>query len=343
MTCHTTAPHPAAPWRGTTASGTTHTTTDVANAAECARCHLNNLRLITPQTVPSGTTPGCFNNTMCHGAASGHPAGWAVSGHQTAAKAAASSASGLDYCSSCHGTDFRGGTSGVSCLQCHTTSPHAKPWLASSGATTYIHTSTDPSNALACSRCHTGGAKLSTPTSPAANPDCFNNTLCHGSITSHAFPNPGSLHKSSTTGCSSCHAIGSSSSPYPAATAGVPPDCKSCHKQSTATTMDQMSGCSDCHGDALTGRPNGATGTAFPNLRKRHSSPGEHAVDCSTCHAGGGTGTATHGNSNNIVKSRADVILNGTASGMAITRNSGTGAVTCNGTCHGKNHPGYSW
>jgi hypothetical protein len=100
-----------------------------------------------------------------------------------------------------------------------------------------------------------------------------------------------------------------------------------------------MAGCSDCHGDAISGRPNGST---FPNISRRHSNPSDHAVACTTCHAGGGTGTITHGNSNGIVKTAADVILNGTASGMSIVRNAG-GSATCNGTCHGEAHSGRTW
>jgi hypothetical protein len=47
------APHSPAPWRGGTQ---THTNTNTGNAAVCALCHQSN---------PG--TPGCFNNTLCHG------------------------------------------------------------------------------------------------------------------------------------------------------------------------------------------------------------------------------------------------------------------------------------
>jgi hypothetical protein len=341
LRCHTTAPHPAKPWFG---GAMTHKTTDPTNAPACAVCHTNRLNLsptgaaTLPATAVIGTT-GCFNNTLCHGQL-GHPADWsAPASHGSAAKAAPGTTQGLNYCTQCHGSNFVNGT-GTSCKTCHTSAPHpAAPWRGTTASGT-THTTTDQGNAPVCGRCHAGGARLATPGALVPNATCFNNTLCHGAATAHAFPNPGSAHKSSTTGCSSCHALGSSASPYPPATTHAAPDCKSCHKLSAATAISQMSGCSDCHGDAATGRPNGSS---FPNISGRHTSPGDHAVACSTCHAGGGTGSATHGNSNNIVKNSASVILNGTAAGMSIVRNAGTGRATCTGICHGENHNGRTW
>ncbi len=336
-TCHTSAPHPSAPWRGTTASGTTHTTSDPGNASECSRCHAGGVKLTTPVAALAGAT--CFNNTLCHGAVNGHPAGWsAPTSHGSAAKATPDASHGFSYCTQCHGTDYVSGT-GTSCKSCHTSAPHpVAPWRGTTASGT-THITTDPGNASECSRCHAGGVRLTTPVAASAGATCFNNTLCHGSTASHAFPNPGSLHKSSTSGCSSCHAIGTSASIYPVATS-TPPDCKSCHKLSAATNMAQMTGCSDCHGDAATGRP---SGTVFPNIRGRHSSPSEHAAACTVCHSGGGSGFSAHGNSNSVVKTAANVILNGTASGMNIVRSSGSGVVTCTGTCHGEVHNGRTW
>lgn len=336
LTCHSSAPHPAAPWRGTTASGTTHTSTNESNAPECARCHLNGQRLATPEPVPVGTTPGCFNNTLCHGVS--HPAGWNLPvSHGAAAKALPDVSHGFSYCIQCHNTNYVDGPA-KSCKACHISAPHpGTPWRSTSGST---HTTTNQGNAPECSRCHAAGAKLATPGNILVGATCFNNMLCHGTKTSHSFPYPGYLHKGSTSGCSSCHVLGTGTSSYPAATANRPPDCKSCHRLSTAASMAQMAGCSDCHGDIATGMPNG---TVFPNIDKRHSSPSEHKVACSICHAGGGTGTVSHGNSNNSVKTAANVILNGTASGMNIVRNPTTGKVTCNGSCHGESHSGRTW
>lgn len=72
--CHTRAPHPDAPWGATNppADGTTapsHDRTDPSNAPACFQCHAagspnNAINPVTP--APAGTTPGCFNGTMCH-------------------------------------------------------------------------------------------------------------------------------------------------------------------------------------------------------------------------------------------------------------------------------------
>lgn len=335
LSCHTTAPHPVAPWRGTTATGSTHTTVDPANAAECARCHINNQRLVFPQPLPVGANPDCFNNSLCHGTAVGHPAGWSASGkHGVSAKATPNGSQGFAYCTGCHGADFISG-SGTSCKSCHTTAPHpAAPWRSVTGSS---HTTTDPGNAGQCGRCHLNNQRLATPVavSSGITPGCFDGTLCHAaSGVSHVFPNTGSAHRiaGATTGdCQGCHNITSTTGNYPVAN-GTPPNCAGCHK------LSLFAGCSDCHGDATTGRP---SGSAFPNIRGRHSSPGEHAVACTTCHAGGGSGTSAHGNSNRIIKTAADVILNGTSSGMNIVRSGAV--VTCTGTCHSKSHNGKTW
>src|SRR3990172_1887563 len=55
-----------------------HTTTNPGNAPECAFCHFNELNAgnHSPTPPPAGSNPGCFNNTLCHGAGfSAHPAG----------------------------------------------------------------------------------------------------------------------------------------------------------------------------------------------------------------------------------------------------------------------------
>ena len=70
--CHTKAPHPDKLVWGSTppvVSQPNHYFTDAANAPECFKCHAgganSDLKPATP--APAGTTPGCFNNTMCHG------------------------------------------------------------------------------------------------------------------------------------------------------------------------------------------------------------------------------------------------------------------------------------
>lgn len=197
--CHTNAPHPDAPWHGTTASGTNHIFVDQGNAPECAKCHANgaNSTLQPTTPAPAGTPAGCFNNTLCHGAEAGHPAGWSdpnsANFHGPRAKAADSPSGGFSYCRKCHGANYQGGGAAVSCFSatvgafsCHNggapaVTPHSPaPWRAAR-----THTTTDTTNAASCAACHANGANSTRqPTTPApagTAAGCFNNTLCHAS------------------------------------------------------------------------------------------------------------------------------------------------------------------
>ena len=71
--CHTTAPHPPAPWgagQGLPATQPRHDLVDASNVTECAKCHTmgaNTNPPISPVVpAPAGTAPGCFNGTLCH-------------------------------------------------------------------------------------------------------------------------------------------------------------------------------------------------------------------------------------------------------------------------------------
>ncbi len=69
--CHTTAPHPpAAAWTNPADTNNSHEFTNQGNAPECAKCHTGgaNSSLQPSPPAPAGTAPGCFNNTLCHGA-----------------------------------------------------------------------------------------------------------------------------------------------------------------------------------------------------------------------------------------------------------------------------------
>jgi len=198
FTCHTLTPH-ASQWR--TGDTYVHTTTDAGNAPVCALCHLNgaNSPIAAPSPpAPAGTAAGCFNSTLCHGQA-GHPAGWAAAlgapqPHGVSAKGTPGSTSGYAYCQVCHGTgtNFAGGSSGVSCYTCHVptaNSPHASQW---GSGDTYVHTTTAEGNAEVCAYCHRNGenSPIAPPSPPApagTAPGCFNSTLCHGAS---AVPHP---------------------------------------------------------------------------------------------------------------------------------------------------------
>jgi predicted CxxxxCH...CXXCH cytochrome family protein len=143
----------------------------------------------------------------------------------------------------------------------------------------------------------------------------FTNASLHidGSIQAigaHAFPNPGSLHKSASngTGCitSGCHGTNAAGSPYPV-TAGVAPNCRACHLNANPTTDPK---CSDCHGStgsdgsSTRGRPNGSV---FPNRNGEHGNGNHSGRTCTTCHPFT-TGNAAHGWSNGNKSTSAQVL-----------------------------------
>jgi hypothetical protein len=112
--CHGwSAPHARSGWD---AGALSHRSTDQRNANVCAQCHQS-----------AGGTPGCFNNTLCHGAGATHPAGWSTRDqHGASAKAAPGASSGMQYCTTCHGPGYTGGSAGQSCFPCHGwNAPHA--------------------------------------------------------------------------------------------------------------------------------------------------------------------------------------------------------------------------
>jgi cytochrome c553 len=165
-----------------------HSTTDTANAPVCGLCHLGNPATPTYTPLPPGANPGCFNNTLCHGAVT-HPAGWADPTQLGArAKAAPNVAttSGFSTCQTCHGNDFTGGTSLQTCLNtagCHgagVMAPHPQNWLPND---TYRHNSTNSGNAAVCALCHYNNRNPPAyvyPIPAGLTPGCTNNSLCHG-------------------------------------------------------------------------------------------------------------------------------------------------------------------
>jgi predicted CxxxxCH...CXXCH cytochrome family protein len=310
------SPHPARPWHGPTY---THTDTNTSNATVCAQCHFpgsqNNPAGHPATPAPAGTSPGCFNSTLCHGEATvPHPVGsaWvttspAAQPHGNSAKATPGATSGFAYCQVCHGTgtNFSGGSSTVSCYPCHvptSNSPHASQWRTGD---TYVHTTTDAGNASVCAFCHTNGANspIAPPSPPApagTAPGCFNSTLCHGAGgVAHPVPYNDDSHYTVTSAtfpgsCSACHDVS-------APTAKPGPACQTCHiAGSPLTTLN----CTSCHASP----PNGGTpaGAAYPNV------PGAHGVhialdntgtpiSCNTCHSGLGSGTLAHYNRANAI------------------------------------------
>ena len=272
FTCHgVNAPHAPKPWRGGTY---THTTTDTGNAGVCAECHTAgaNLTAGLKQSNYVADTPGCFNNTLCHGAA-GHPSGWAASSqHGAMAKGALGTTSGFDYCRNCHGVAFGGGA-GQSCLgTCHGSgvmAPHAaKPW-AGSGVT---HATTDPSNASICNICHNNGTnsslKPSSPPAAGTSPGCFNGTLCHATMghpTGWSDPAVHGVHAKATV----------------SSTDGLP-RCQECHGTRFDGGIVNKS-CYSCHGVSAPHAPKPWRGGVYTHTTTDPS----NVTACASCHTAG--------------------------------------------------------
>jgi predicted CxxxxCH...CXXCH cytochrome family protein len=277
--CHgasVSAPHSPKPWRGGTR---THTNTDQSNGPACALCHTNGANSsLQPSPFDSAAAPGCFNNTLCHGAV-GHSAGWAdPDSHGAAAKSAPTSTTGFSYCQMCHGNDFTGSVSQQTCLNtagCHGAgvyAPHSpKPWRSS----TRTHTNTDQNNAPVCALCHTNGANSSVQPSPfdsGAAAGCFNNTLCHGAE-GHAagWADPGSH--------------GASAKSAPGTTSGFS-YCQTCHGSdfTGGTALQTCLNTTGCHGAGVNA-PHAASW--LPGDTYTHSTTDEgNASVCGLCHLG---------------------------------------------------------
>jgi hypothetical protein len=155
----------------------------------------------------------------------------------------------------------------------------------------------------------------------------------------HSFPNPGSAHKGSSTGCLVCHSLSAGTNPYPVAV-GTPPTCRACHLGANPGTDPQ---CSDCHGSVANdksgalsaGRPTGAfvptaPATNFPNRQGQHFNPNHVGRACTVCHPFT-SGDTRHGWSNRQPKSTAAQV--NAAVGFDPAGSGGLGS--CSNSCHG--------
>lgn len=209
--CHTTAPHPPRPWHGTTASGTNHVNTDTANAVECAKCHTAGANLLGQRIgaiAPAGTTPGCFNGTLCHDTSTvphvQSAAFLSSTQHGPLAKA------NLTTCQACHAVPSSGANPQFNvprnnmpvngCETCHKAgTAHPTPWLPGrvgtpfDTANTTSHT-TAGNLATACALCHGAALDGVGGTAPSCMSSPRSGISCH--VTNPA---------TTPTGCTSCH------------------------------------------------------------------------------------------------------------------------------------------
>jgi predicted CxxxxCH...CXXCH cytochrome family protein len=260
--CHTTAPHPPRPWFGTTASGTSHVTTNPDNASECAKCHTAGANLLGQRIgaiAPAGTAPACFNGTLCHDTSTVPHVQSAA--FLTAVQHGPQAKANLSACQPCHAVPASGvnpqfnvprNNMPVSgCEDCHkATTAHPTPWLPG--------------------RVGTPGNTANTTTHASAGNLATACALCHGAA----------LDGSGGNGAPSCM------SPSPVSGIG-------CHATSPAATS---TGCTSCHGNP----PNGTARPNIAGAHAKHLNLSN--VTCQACHFGAGAnavnniaiGTAKH-------------------------------------------------
>ena len=136
-------------------------------------------------------------------------------------------AAGFSSCTSCHGTDFSGGESQVSCFTCHQSFPHQDAWLEISNPDFHGEfIRNDKWSMVSCQKCH--GSDYRGGSSEASCYTCHKDeggpqacNVCHGSQDNFAPPedlennvattNLGvgahQLHLKLFNDCSICHTV----------------------------------------------------------------------------------------------------------------------------------------
>jgi predicted CxxxxCH...CXXCH cytochrome family protein len=234
-----------------------------------------------------------------------HAAGWLPAGHKTAAQ------ENEDACTECHGSDFSGGVSKVSCTSCHlggVNSVHPLDWGTSIDAVhgTYV----DANANTACANTHCHGSDLGGVTD--SGPSC---TSCHLGGVNSVHPldwgtSIDSLHGAyvDTNGSTACANAACHGTTLTGGTGGGP-SCTSCHlgggtsihpaSFGTGTQIilnhapyvltNGASGCATaaCHGTNL----NGGVGPACVSCHLKGSPL--VLTDCTSCHGKPPSGTVS--------------------------------------------------
>ena len=199
QTCHVTYPHEEN-WN----VGLNHGPTALADIDQCKICHGASLNEV--PSVPEGlqSCQDCHQSYVRHETAALGVPGWSWR-HGLVVRTIYDR--DMTECQLCHGSDYLGGVSNVSCKNCHESFPHSENWATPAGAHgPYVQTELN-GNTTDCQLCH--GVNLKGGTSEVS---CFS---CHES-----YPHPSigewlpfSGHGShvlndlggSTEGCKLCH------------------------------------------------------------------------------------------------------------------------------------------
>ncbi len=126
----------------------------------CETCH-------GPDLAGAPGVPGCDD---CHAGAGGHPRNW-VRADAALFHGDEVAANGPGPCADCHGVDFAGGWSEVSCSACHAGGPsgHPEGWL-DPDATSFHGRRVHVEGVIGCARCH--GFPPSSGTAGVSCADC---------------------------------------------------------------------------------------------------------------------------------------------------------------------------
>jgi hypothetical protein len=125
------------------------------------------LLLVVLSLAGCGSSNGSSNFSPDSGS---HPAGWLPTGHKTAAVA------DMESCAQCHGADYAGGISGISCTSCHmggVASIHP-PWGTPDYAMHGSYVKSNSGNNSGCANVSCHGTTLTGVS--GSGPSC---SLCH--------------------------------------------------------------------------------------------------------------------------------------------------------------------
>jgi hypothetical protein len=264
--------------------------------------------------ILAALTLGC--DSVPVDAASGvHPSGWA---DPTAHGATAEQ--DLSACTSCHGADFDGGMSGVSCNACHGSAGWREDCTFCHGAPPAGHASG------ACGSCHTGYTESSANGALHMN-GTVDASGGHGAGWTAKDQHGYTANRNGLASCRACHGADL------AGGSGGTPSCSSCH--SAGWSND----CTFCHGTAgvrasppLDREGRTARANVSVGAHERHATSSlSSAIACAACHAARDDVVTDPAH---VDGGPAEVAFSGVAAGGTYTRLSATDA-TCATWCHG--------